>query len=82
MRIAGWALLWGLIGLVVGYGAILGLGIVAFEVFHVSQREGAAAMGLAFFIAPAGAVVIAAISAAVAMVVLTGRTPQGPNSAS
>lgn len=34
----------------------LALGLAAFECFGVSQREGAAAMGLAFFIAPIAAV--------------------------
>ena len=53
-----------LLGLVLGYAAALGVGLVAFEVFAVSQREGANAMGLAFFIAPTAGLVTAAIVAA------------------
>ncbi|MFO1079324.1 MAG: hypothetical protein U1E23_01670 [Reyranellaceae bacterium] len=54
----------GLLGLVLGYAAALGIGLLAFEVFAVSQREGANAMGLAFFIAPTAGLVTAAIAAA------------------
>lgn len=53
------AVLGGLIG---GYVVALGVGLVAFEVFSVSQREGAAAMGLAFFIAPTAALVAAVVA--------------------
>lgn len=49
-------------GLVGGYVVALGLGLVAFEVFAVSQREGAAAMGLVFFIAPTAALVAAVVA--------------------
>lgn len=73
MRVVGWAVAWGLIGLVGGYGAALGLGILAFDLFNVSQREGAAAMGLAFVIAPAVAVVTAVAAAVIATVVTRRR---------
>jgi hypothetical protein len=46
-----------LLAMVLGYVAALGIGIVAFDVFDVSQREGASAMGLAFFISPLCAVI-------------------------
>jgi hypothetical protein len=46
-----------------GYLCALGIGLVAFEVFDVSQREGAAAMGLAFFISPVAGLVCALIAA-------------------
>lgn len=41
-----------LLALVVGYATALGVGLVAFDFFEVSQREGANAMGLAFVICP------------------------------
>ena len=41
-----------LLALVVGYATALGVGLVAFDIFEVSQREGANAMGLAFVICP------------------------------
>jgi hypothetical protein len=44
--------LWALLALVLGYVVAFAAGLLAFEVFDVSQREGAAAMGLAFVIAP------------------------------
>lgn len=49
-------LLVALAALVAGYLAALGVGLVAFDLFKVSEREGAAAMGLAFFIGPAVAI--------------------------
>lgn len=51
------------IALLVGYAAALGIGLVAFEVFEVSQREGANAMGLAFVICPLVAVLSAVVVA-------------------
>jgi hypothetical protein len=72
MRIFGWAVAFALIGLVGGYAATLGIGIVLMDVLQVSQREGAAAMGLVFVIAPLGACVTAIVAAATAAVV-TGR---------
>lgn len=69
MRVFGWALAFALIGLVGGYLATLGIGIVWMEVFRVSQREGAAAMGLVFVIAPLGACITAIVSAATAAVI-------------
>lgn len=56
--------LFALLALVVGYAAALGVGLVAFEVFEVSQREGANAMALAFVICP----FIAVLSAVVATI--------------
>lgn len=73
MRVFGWALAFALIGLVGGYVATLGIGIVLMEVYGVSQREGAAAMGLAFVIAPMGACVTAIVAAATAAVVTSRR---------
>jgi hypothetical protein len=55
-------LLIALLALVVGYATALGLGLVAFELFEVSQREGAAAMGLAFVISPFAAVISAIVA--------------------
>ena len=52
-----------LLALVLGYVAALGVGLVVFEVFEVSQREGANAMGLAFVICPFVAVISAVIAA-------------------
>jgi hypothetical protein len=72
MRVFGWALAFALIGLVGGYAATLGIGVVLMDLFQVSQREGAAAMGLAFVIAPLGACATAIAAAATAAVV-TGR---------
>jgi hypothetical protein len=46
-----------LLAMVLGYVVSLAIGIVAFEIFDVSQREGASAMGLAFFISPLVAVI-------------------------
>lgn len=55
-------LLVALAALVAGYLAALGLGLVAFDVFAVSEREGAAAMGLAFVIGPAVAIACALVA--------------------
>ncbi len=73
MRVFAWAALFGLIGLVGGYAATLGIGIVLMEVWQVSQREGAAAMGLAFVIAPMGAVVMAIVAATLAALTTARR---------
>lgn len=51
-----------LAALVGGYLAAVGIGLVAFDVFEVSQREGAAAMGLAFVIGPAVAIACALVA--------------------
>jgi hypothetical protein len=51
-----------LLALVVGYAVALGVGLVAFEVFEVSQREGANAMALAFVICPFVAVLSAVVA--------------------
>ena len=48
-------LVWGLVGAVIGGVATLGVGLLAAEVFSISQAEGAYAMGLIFFWVPAGA---------------------------
>lgn len=61
-----------LLALVLGYLAALGIGLVAFDVFKVSQREGASAMGLVFFICPLVAV-ISALIAAIWYWVVSGR---------
>ncbi len=52
-----------LAALVLGYLAAIGLGLIAFDVFAVSQREGAAAMGLVFILAPAAALLAAFVAA-------------------
>lgn len=51
-----------LLTLVVGYAAALGAGLVAFDVFEVSQREGANAMALAFVICPFVAILSAFVA--------------------
>lgn len=51
-----------LAAVVAGYLAALGIGLVAFDVFQVSQREGAAAMGLVFVIGPAVAIICALVA--------------------
>ncbi len=51
-----------LLALVVGYAGALGAGLVAFDVFEVSQREGANAMALAFVICPFVAVLSAVVA--------------------
>ncbi len=76
MRVLGWALFWGVAGLVGGYVAAVGVGLVLFELFNVSQREGAAAMGLAFVIGPFVACLVALASAATAAVVTRRRERQ------
>lgn len=67
MRPWGWGIVGGIVGLVAGFAATIAIGVVAFEIFRVSQREGAAAMGLVFFIGPVGALIGAAIGAAFAV---------------
>lgn len=62
--------------LVAGYLAALGLGLVAFDVFDVSEREGAAAMGLAFVIGPAMAIACALIAGLWYWIVSGRRNPQ------
>lgn len=76
MRVLGWALFWGLAGLIGGYIAAVAIGLVLFELFKVSQREGAAAMGLAFVIGPFVACLVALAAAATAAVVTRGRERQ------
>ncbi len=61
-----------LAALVAGYLVALGVGLVAFDVFEVSQREGAAAMGLAFIICPAVAIVCS-LAAAIWYWIVSGR---------
>lgn len=73
MRAFGWAVVWGLIGLVGGYGATVSIGIVLFDIFKVSQREGAAAMGLAFVIGPFVACLIALVAAIAAAITVSRR---------
>ncbi|AVO44507.1 hypothetical protein [Phreatobacter cathodiphilus] len=73
MRIFGWALLWAVIGLVGGFLAAVAIGLVLFEVFDVSQREGAAAMGLVFVIGPFVACLTALATGATAAVVTRRR---------
>jgi len=69
-------LLWALLALVVGYAVAMGVGLVAFDVFEVSQREGAAAMGLAFFICPMVAVISAFAAAVWYWVASDGRSKE------
>lgn len=52
-----------LLALVVTYLAAIGLGLIAFDAFDVSQQEGAAAMGLVFILAPAAAMLCAFVAA-------------------
>lgn len=73
MRVFTWAVVWGLIGLVGGYVATVAIGIVLFDIFQVSQREGAAAMGLAFVIGPFVACIIALAAATTAALVVSRR---------
>ncbi len=61
-----------LLALVLGYAAALGIGVVAFDVFAVSQREGANAMALVFVICPFVAV-LSALAAAIWYWVWSGR---------
>lgn len=69
-------LLVALAALVAGYLAALGLGLVAFDVFDVSEREGVAAMGLAFVIGPAMAIACALIAGLWYWIVSGRRNPQ------
>ena len=55
---------WGLVGLIGGGAITLAAGLAAAEIFHISQAEGAYAMGLVFFWVPLGAI-IGAISGAI-----------------
>lgn len=66
-----------LVALIAGYVAALAIGLIAFDIFEVSTREGANAMGLAFFICPAVALVVA-IVAAIRYFVASGR-PASPS---
>ena len=52
-----------LLALVLGYALALGVGLVAFDAFEVSQREGANAMALMFVICPFVAVLSALVAA-------------------
>lgn len=71
LRLAKTALI-ALLALAIGYAAALGIGLVAFEVFDVSQREGANAMALAFVICPLIAV-LTSIAAAIAYWIASNR---------
>jgi uncharacterized membrane protein YdfJ with MMPL/SSD domain len=73
MRIFGWALLWALIGLVGGFVGAVVVGALLFELFGVSQREGAAAMGLVFVIGPFVACLTALVAGGTAAVVTRRR---------
>ncbi|WP_154664544.1 hypothetical protein [Gemmobacter nectariphilus] len=55
---------WGLVGLIGGGAIALAAGLAAAEMCHISQAEGAYAMGLVFFWVPLGSV-IGAIAGAV-----------------
>ncbi len=65
-----------LAGLVGGYLAALGVGLAAFDVFEVSQLEGANAMGLLFFICPVAAMVGALVAGIWYWIVSGRRNPQ------
>jgi hypothetical protein len=57
-------LIWGLAGLVLGAGLmVLVAGVIVPALWPVSQAEGAYAMGVVFFMAPAGAVLGAILGA-------------------
>ncbi|PWV99120.1 hypothetical protein DFR52_104412 [Hoeflea marina] len=60
--------------LVGAYAAALGIGLLVFDLLDVSDREGANAMGLAFVICPAVALV-AALAASIGYFVASGRSP-------
>jgi biotin transporter BioY len=53
MRIVGWAVL----GLIAGGAIAFALGLIWLTWINTDNREGAAAMGVVFFITPAGAIV-------------------------
>lgn len=65
-----------LAALIGGYLAALGVGLVAFDFFEVSQREGAAAMGLAFVIGPAVAIICALVAGIWHWIFSGRRNPQ------
>nr|WP_186363482.1 hypothetical protein [Rhizobium sp. ACO-34A] len=65
-----------LAALVGGYLTALGVGLAAFDIFEVSQLEGANAMGLAFFICPAVAVVSALAAGSWYWIVSGKRNPE------
>ncbi|MGX5665443.1 hypothetical protein ACWKW9_05655 [Rhizobium daejeonense] len=65
-----------LAALVGGYLAALGVGLAAFDVFEVSQLEGANAMGLAFFICPLVAVISALMAGIWYWIVSGKRNPE------
>lgn len=60
--------LWMAGGFVLGAAAALGLGLLLPMLTPISQREGAYAMGVVFFMMPAGAVVGALIGLAVRLI--------------
>ncbi len=70
------AVLVALAALVVGYLVALGIGLVAFDVFAVSEREGAAAMGLIFVLCPAVAIACALVAGIWSWIVSGRRHPQ------
>ena len=52
----GRVLLWAVLGLILGGALAFGLGLFWLTYINTDQREGAAAMGVIFFLTPAGAV--------------------------
>ena len=52
----GRVLLWAVLGLILGGALAFGLGLFWLTDINTDQREGAAAMGVIFFLTPAGAV--------------------------
>lgn len=66
-----------LLAMVLGYVVSLIIGVVAFDVFDVSQREGANAMALAFFISPLCAV-ISGVIGGIWYWIASGRKPAMP----
>ncbi|MBN8940929.1 MAG: hypothetical protein J0H01_15615 [Rhizobiales bacterium] len=73
MRMFWWGLFGATAGLILGYLATVAIGVVAMELFQVSQREGAAAMGLVFIIGPLGGLVSAVIGTAWALIATRRR---------
>jgi biotin transporter BioY len=52
----GRAILWALLGLILGGALAFGLGLLWLTYINTDNREGAASMGVIFFCTPAGAV--------------------------
>ncbi len=78
MRKVGKVLLWFFLGLILTYAATIAIGIAYMEVANVSQREGAAAMGLVFIIGPLCALIGGVVGAIIAIVRLSASKGSAP----